>query len=43
MLRKSYGADAEKLALIEAFEAEIDIYRQYSAFYGNVFYQMRRR
>jgi len=42
-LRKQHAADAEKLALIEAFEAEIAIYRQYAAFYGNVFYLMRRR
>ena len=42
-LRKSCAADAEKLALIEAIATEIDVYRKYSAFYGNVFYLMRRR
>jgi ubiquinone/menaquinone biosynthesis C-methylase UbiE len=42
-LRKQHAADAEKLALIEALETEIDTYRQYAAFYGNVFYVMRRR
>ena len=42
-LRKQYAADAENLALIEAIEAEIGIHRRYAEFYGNVFYQMRRR
>ena len=42
-LRRQYVADLEKLALIEAHETEIDIYRQYAEFYGNVFYLMRRR
>ena len=42
-LRRQYVADPEKLALIEAHETEIDIYRQYAEFYGNVFYIMRRR
>lgn len=42
-LRKRYAADAEKLAVIESIQAEIDIYRKHSAYYGNVFYQMRRR
>ena len=30
-------------ALIESVETEISIYRQYAAFYSNVFYLMRRR
>ena len=42
-LRKRYAADAEKLSLIESIQMEIDLYRQYSAFYGYVFYVMRRR
>jgi len=42
-LRTQYPAEAEKLALIESIQAEIDLYRQYSAFYGNVFFVMRRR
>lgn len=42
-LRKRYAADAERLALIEAIQKEIDCYRQYAAFYGNVLYVMRRR
>jgi len=42
-LRKRYASDAERLSVIEAIQAEIDIYRKYSACYGNVFYLMRRR
>ena len=42
-LRTRYAGDAERLSVIEAIQAEIDIYRKYSAYYGNVFYQMRRR
>jgi cyclopropane fatty-acyl-phospholipid synthase-like methyltransferase len=42
-LRKQYAADAERLAVIESIQMEIDVYRKYSAYYGNVFYQMRRR
>lgn len=43
LLRPRYAADAEKLSMIEHVQTEIDIYRQYSAYYGNVFYVMRRR
>jgi len=43
VLRKQYAADAEKLALMESIQKEIDVYRQYSAFYCNVSYVMRRR
>jgi cyclopropane fatty-acyl-phospholipid synthase-like methyltransferase len=43
LLRERYVADAEKRVLIDAIETEIDIYRRYAAFYGNVFYLMRRR
>jgi len=42
-LRKRHAADAERLSVIESIQAEIDVYRKYSAFYGNVFYLMRRR
>jgi SAM-dependent methyltransferase len=42
-LRERHAADAEKLALIEQIQREIDLYRQYAAFYGNVFFVMRRR
>jgi SAM-dependent methyltransferase len=43
LLRKACAADAEKLSLIESIQTEIDVYRQYAAFYGNVLYFMRRR
>lgn len=43
MLRTQYAADAEKLALMESIQKEIDVYRRYSAFYSNVSYVMRRR
>jgi SAM-dependent methyltransferase len=42
-LRERYAADVEKLSLVESIQAEIDLYRQYSAFYGYAFYMMRRR
>jgi SAM-dependent methyltransferase len=42
-LRKRYAADAEKLSVVESIQMEIDLYRQYSAFYGYVFFLMRRR
>lgn len=42
-LRKRYAADTEKRSLIESIQREINIYRQYAAFCGNVFYLMRRR
>jgi SAM-dependent methyltransferase len=41
-LRKRCAADAEKLSMVESIQMEIDLYRQYSAFYGNVFFVMRR-
>jgi cyclopropane fatty-acyl-phospholipid synthase-like methyltransferase len=43
LLRKRYAANAERLAIIDSIQKEIDIYRKYSAYYGNVFYLMRRR
>jgi SAM-dependent methyltransferase len=42
-LRKRYVSDAEKLAMVESIQLEIDLYRQHSAYYGNVFFVMRRR
>ncbi len=42
-LRARYAGDAERLSVIESIQVEIDVYRQHSAYYGNVFYQMRRR
>jgi len=42
-LRKRHAAEAERLSMVESIQMEIDLYRQYSAFYGYVFYVMRRR
>ncbi len=42
-LRKQHAGNAENLALVEQIQSEIDLYRQYSAYYGNVFFVMRRR
>ena len=40
-LSQKYQGDAEKLAVIELHQREIDLYRQYSADYGYVFYLMQ--
>ncbi len=42
LLRCRYPEDTEKLAMIEHMQTEIDIYRQYSTYYSNIFYVMRR-
>jgi SAM-dependent methyltransferase len=42
-LRKQHAKEAENLALIEQIQAEIDLYRRCSAYYGNVVFVMRRR
>ena len=42
-LRRRYQDDDEALELIEVEEAEIDLYRKYSDYYGYVFYVMRRK
>ena len=42
-MRDEYAADAEKLEVIESVQLEIDIYRQYSDYYGYEFFVMRRR
>jgi len=42
-LRKQHTADEEKLSMIEGIQKEIDLYRQYAAFYGNVFFVVQRR
>jgi len=43
VLRDRYAGDGEKLSMIESIQKEIDIYRRYSACYGNVFYVMVAR
>jgi SAM-dependent methyltransferase len=42
-LRKRCCEDAERMSMIESVQKEIDIYRQYSEYYGSVFFVMRRR
>jgi hypothetical protein len=41
-LREKYAADPERIEMIESIHLEIEIYRKYSSYYGNVFYLMRR-
>ena len=42
VLRAMHAADPEKLEMLAAIQLEIDLYRKYSDYYGNVFYLMRR-
>lgn len=42
MLRGRYAGDAERLDFIAMIQAEIDMYRAYSAWYGYVFYILQR-
>jgi len=37
-LRRTYSDDPEILAVVELHQREIDLYREYSAYYGYVFY-----
>jgi SAM-dependent methyltransferase len=41
-LRKKYSDDPEALALLDAEQAEIDMYRKYSDWYGSVFFLMKK-
>ncbi len=41
-LKALHAADPEKLEMLAAIQTEIDLYRKYSAYYGNVFYLMQR-
>jgi SAM-dependent methyltransferase len=41
-LREKYAADPERIEMIESIHQEIEIYRKYSSYYGNVFYLMQR-
>lgn len=43
LLRERYAADAEKLAMIESVQREIDVHRRYAGYWGNVLYVLRRR
>ncbi|KKD34516.1 MAG: methyltransferase domain-containing protein [Limnoraphis robusta] len=40
-LSQKYKDDADKLEVVELHQQEIDLYRQYSAYYGYVFYLMQ--
>jgi SAM-dependent methyltransferase len=40
--RKKYAADPGRIAMIESVQTEIEMYRRYSSYYGNVFYLMQR-
>jgi SAM-dependent methyltransferase len=42
MLRGRYAGDRERLDMVELIQVEIVNYRKYSAYYGYVFYVMRR-
>jgi cyclopropane fatty-acyl-phospholipid synthase-like methyltransferase len=41
-LREKYAGDPERMEVIESIHREIEIYRKYSSYYGNVFYLMQR-
>lgn len=43
VMREWHPADAEKQFLVDSIQKEIDCYRKYAAFCGNVFYLMRPR
>ncbi len=40
-LREHYREDAEAILLLNETQREIDLFRQYSAWYGYVFYVMQ--
>ncbi len=41
-LREKYATDPERIEAIGSIHLEIEIYRKYSSYYGNVFYLMQR-
>ena len=41
-LREKYATDPERIEAIESIHLEIEMYRKYSSYYGNVFYLMQR-
>jgi hypothetical protein len=41
-LRERHGADGDKREMLAVIQTEIDLYRRYSAYCGNVFYLIRR-
>ena len=42
VLRERYAGDGERMGMIDSVQREIDIYRQYLAYYGYEFFLMRR-
>jgi SAM-dependent methyltransferase len=40
--REKYAADPEKIKMIDSFYLEMEMYRKYARYYGNVFYLMQR-
>jgi SAM-dependent methyltransferase len=40
--RKKFATDPERIEMIDSVHEEIEQYRRYSSFYGNVFYLMQR-
>jgi len=42
LLRERHAGDAERMDMIQGIQAEIDNYRQYSAYYGYEFFILRR-
>ena len=41
-LRARYPGDPERIEMLDSIQEEIDLYREYSSYYGYVFYLMRR-
>ena len=42
LLRDQYADDRERIVMIDSIQMEIDVYRQYSQYYGYVFFIMRK-
>jgi hypothetical protein len=40
--REKYSADPERIEMIDSIYLEIEMYRKYARYYGNVFYLMQR-
>lgn len=40
-LREKYATDPKQIEMIDSAQVEIDMYRKYSSYYGNVFYLMK--
>ena len=42
LVRQAHLAEADKIAMIDSVQTEIDLFRRYSRFYGYVFYILKR-